>query len=173
MIIALEQKLPKTGEEVPVYVANKTLSKQGVTKEDLAIMSIGGTGLGIILLFGGKIATTALLISVMTVGSGAILWIKMPEKVADVPLIGSIIKKLPISKKKKEWILSQNWKEKAEDHELLIDILVSAGVFVLFGSTLTGLVAAGVTGLAVSAIFRVRKIVRRVSFQVRETVRSI
>ena len=167
-VLAMKEKMPQAGETIQVFVPDEELNKRGLTNEDAAILGVGSVGMTILLLFGGKIATTALLVSVMAVGSGAILWIKMPEKIEKIPLVGRFVKMLPISREKKKWILELDWKKKADDYELLIDILVSAGVVLIFGTTVTGLLAAGMTGLLVSSIFRIRKVARRVSFQVKE-----
>ncbi len=173
MIVAMDQRMPKTGETTKVFVPNGNLNKQGITSEDLAILAVGTVGMGVLLMFGGKIVTTALLVSVTTVGSGTILWIKMPDKVEDIPLVSTLIKKLPISAEKKLWILEQNWKHKADDYELLIDLLVSIGVVMIFGTTITGLLSAGMTGLMVSGIFRVRKVMRRMAHKVKSEVLSV
>ncbi len=172
MILAMEQIPTKTDKEIPVYVPNKELNKQGLTQEDLAILGVGGASMSILILFGGKIATTALLVSLVTTGSGAILWIKMPATIRKVPVLGKLIQMLPISDKHKESILNLNWKDKVDKYELLVDLLISAGVVVIFGTTVTGLLAAGMTGLMISSIFRVRKVVRRISFQMKEGVKE-
>jgi len=162
-ILHMKQLDASPGEKVAVFIPDDELNKSGISKEDVAILGIGGAGMAIIILAGGAVATTALLVSVMTVGSGAILWIKMPATLGTIPGIRTAIKMLPITQAKKDKLLAINWKEKADDYELIVDILVSAGVFLLYGGTLTALIAGGISGLFVSAILRIRSLANKLA----------
>jgi hypothetical protein len=132
-----------------------------ITSEDIALVGVGSAGICMIVLVGGAVAGNAVLVSLMTVGSGSILWIKAPKTLGEIPGVKHAIKAMPISAERKERLLAWNWKEALLKHELLFDVLVSAAVFGLFGATLTGLVAAGLTGLSISVMLRGRKIVKK------------
>jgi len=67
-LIVHMDELPIADTETPIRISHEELKKSGITSEDLAILAVGGTGLSLIVLAGGAIATTALLVSIMTVG---------------------------------------------------------------------------------------------------------
>lgn len=134
-----------------------------ITGEDVALIGVGSAGVVLVVLVGGAIAGNAVLLSLLSVGGGAILWIKLPKQVKDVPVLSHGIRVLPLSPALKERILTHDWKASVLKHELLLDIGVSLGVVALLGTTLTGLVAAGLTGLSVSVLLRLSHVAKRVS----------
>jgi hypothetical protein len=155
-IVIQADTMPTLDQEVQLKVDRK-----GLSDEDWAILGVGGVGIGVIILAGGKVATNALLLSVMSVGSAVILWIKMPPTLGSVGWIQKLVRKSRLKDSTKEKLLAFRWKDWLREHELLMDLLASCGVLFLFGTTLTGLLAAGLTALAISAILRLDKVVRR------------
>lgn len=139
------------------------LNESVVTSEDVALIGVGASGVVLIVLVGGVVAGNAVLISLLSVGSGSILWIKCPKTLGEIPVLKHGIKWLPVKGELKERLLAYDWKAGLLRHELLFDILVSAGVIALFGTTITGLVAAGLTGLSVSVLLRLSKVTKRMT----------
>lgn len=150
-IVVHTTTIPRPGSKVRVRLKD-------MSAEDRLVLAIAGTGATIILVAGGKIATTALLLSVMTLGSGMILWVKMPRDLGSIPALERVLKLLPISKERRSSILECDWKSIAEKHEVALDIIASIAVFLLYGATLTGLIAAGLTGIGCSIAFKIKHI---------------
>jgi len=90
---------------------------------------IGGGAVGCAILAGGTLVLSGVVLGTLAGGSALIIIDKLPKSLPylDIDL--------------KDWALR---------HQLLIDLIISAGVFLAFGSTATGLVGAGVCGLIVS-----------------------
>jgi hypothetical protein len=153
-IVVHTTTIPRPGSKVRVKLSS-------ISVEDRLVLAIAGTGATIVLVAGGKIATTALLLSVMTLGSGMILWVKMPNDLGSIPALERALKLLPISKEKRSDILECDWKSVAEKHEVALDIIASIAVFLLYGATLTGLIAAGLTGVGFSVAFKIKSILAK------------
>jgi len=130
-----------------------------VTGEDIALIGVGGASVCLVVLVGGVVAGNAMLISVLSMGGGTILWIKMPETLEKAPPLRWIVNRLPISAERKAAILSFKWKPALLKHELLTDIAVSLGAIAFFGLTLSGIVAAGFVGVSMSVLLRLRRVV--------------
>lgn len=135
--------------------------------EDLALIAVGGGTLTLAALLGGKMVGAACIVSLLTVGSAAILWIKTPSKIFDTAPGQLVTRYLPISQEKKQKLRNWDWKEAAERRELLIDAVASLAALAVFGTTITGLIAGGLTALGISVMFRVVKVSKRVMAQVK------
>jgi hypothetical protein len=129
-----------------------------ITGEDIAIIVVGSTGTMLLILVGGAVAGNAMLISLLTTGSSAILWMKLPGRLRDIPGMRHGLAILPLSEETRERLLASNWKEWLMDHEILMDILATGAIFAVFGTTLTGLMAAGLTDLTISVLMRCRRL---------------
>lgn len=147
----------------PEVLEAEQLTTESITGEDVALVSVGSAGVILIVLVGGAVAGNAVLISLLSVGSGSILWIKSPKTIGEIPVVSHVAKRLPISPERKKALLSHDWKASVLRHELLLDIAVSLGVVGLFGTTVTGLVAAGLTGLSVSVLLRLSSMAKKVA----------
>lgn len=139
------------------------LTKPVITGEDVALIGVGSSGVLLIVLVGGVVAGNAVLISLLSVGGGSILWIKAPKTLGEIPVLSHGIKWFPMKGELKQRLLAYDWKAGLLRHELLFDILVSAGVIAMFGTTVTGLVAAGLTGLSVSVLLRLSSVAKRLT----------
>lgn len=134
---------------------------EGITKEDISLgLAVGGT-FGLMLLVGGKIIGTALVLSVATIGGAIVLYIKMPEKMAQIRLTNWIISGLPMSENRRNRLLNWDWKQAMERHELAADVVISVGAVFVFGTTLSGLLSATITGLGLSSLLRLRQMYKR------------
>jgi hypothetical protein len=146
----------KRGEEDTI--ALKRHEPQGMDQEDWVITGVAGGTMAIMLIAGGKIVTTALMLSLLTTGGAIILWIKAPSLLNDIPGVGHVLRHVPfISDERRQLLLETNWKHKMEKHEFALDCAVSVGVVGIFGMTATGLIAAGMTGLGISTLFRLKR----------------
>jgi len=110
-------------------------------KPDRAIMIVGAGAVGCTLVFGGPLATTATIAALLACASGVILISKLPERLED---LGPWVPFWAASINPRAWILR---------HQILIDVAVSVGVFLMFPGV-TGVLAAGVTGILVSCTLR-------------------
>lgn len=124
---------------------------------DIALIGVGGVAFLGVALIGGAIAGNALLVSMLTVGSAVILWMKMPGQLKEMWGIRHLISLL-LSKNAAEKVGSWNWKQFALNHEILLDVTVSVGAFALFGTTVTGILTAAMVGLGISVMLRARKV---------------
>ena len=129
-----------------------------ITSEDLALIGVGSAGVCLVVLVGGVVAGNAMLISVLSLGGATILWIKLPATLEKAPALKWIVSKLPLSEKQKAAICSFEWKPAFLKHELLIDLIVSLGAFAFFGLTIAGMISAGLVGLSISVVLRLRKL---------------
>ena len=105
-------------------------------------MIVGAGAVGVTLLFGGPIATTATIASLLACASGVILFTKLPTTLGE---LGTWVPFWAANVNIKEWILR---------HQVLIDVGLSVAVFLMFPGV-TGILAAGVTGILVSCTLKV------------------
>jgi hypothetical protein len=136
---------------------------EGITNQDIALGAAVGSTFGFMLLVGGKIIGTALVLSIASIGGATILYIKLPSKAEESGVMASIVSKLPISRERRQRLLSWDWKKSMERHEIACDVAISVGAVFVFGTTLSGLLAAAVTGIGFSAMIRVVNICKRLN----------
>lgn len=146
-------------DTVPAPGSKIKVKLNSIKSEDRLVLAVAGVGATIIVLAGGKVASTALLLSVMTLGGAIILWIKMPNDLGSVPGLERVLKLLPMGEEKRNEILTCDWKKVAEKHQVAIDVIASLSVFLLYGGTIVGMIAAGLTGLGVSIVFKIKAMV--------------
>lgn len=140
-----------------------------LAKEDLALgIAVGGT-FGLMLLVGGKIIGTALVLSIATIGSATVLYIKLPSRMDEMFVTRTIIKNLPLPKEKRQQMLSWDWKKAMERHEIAADVIISVGAVFVFGTTLSGLLSATITGLGFSTMLRFANTFKRVRANMNHT----
>lgn len=140
---------------------------EGVNQQDLSLMLAGGGTFAIMLLVGGKIIGTAMLLSVASIGGASVLYIKVPGRMDELGPIAGVIKRLPITKAQKESALNWDWKKAIEKHEVAADIAISVGAVFVFGTSLTGLLSATITGLGMSLMFRIIRMYKRMKNKAR------
>lgn len=140
----------------PTEVVQAEVIEQ-VTGEDIAMICVGGAAVVGITIVGGAIATNAVLLAMLTIGSAVVLWLKMPAHMQNIWGVRHLLSWL-LPKAAAERALAFNWKNFAMRHELAIDVGVSVGAFFLYGATITGMVAAGLAGLGISVMLRLRKV---------------
>jgi hypothetical protein len=118
---------------------------------DAPIYIISGVAVGSVLVLGGALANTACLTALVTTGGCLVLLQKLPTRIADIPGVALIIPAAWGDFDLKRWLIK---------NQLLVDIGVSLAVFVAFGSSVTGILAAGLSGLLCSCAL---KILERIS----------
>lgn len=150
--------MPEVEAEVEVVEIERIDQPLKITGEDIGIIVVGSSGALLLVLVGGAIAGNAMIVSTLVAGSSAILWLKLPGEIRQIPGARYAIAILPLSEETKQRLLEGNWKEWLMDHEILMDIVATGAIFSLFGTTLTGLMAAGLTDLTISVMMRARRL---------------
>jgi hypothetical protein len=153
----------KEGEEIE-------LEASGLTGEDLALLGIAAGTTTMVVLVGGAIVGTAVILATLTVGSAAVIWVKIPPRIEQLSLLRAVIKKIPdaiLSPARKRAMLRWNWKQFVDNHEIAVDIGFSVAVTLMFGLSVTGLVAGSIAGFGVSILLRIRRIYKNLNPHIR------
>ena len=142
-------------------LAVKVERLEGITKEDITLgVAVGGT-FGLMLLVGGKIIGTALVLSIASIGSAVVLYVKMPGPMEEIRVANWVINRLPMTTERRKRLLNWDWKKAMERNEIAADVIISVGAVFVFGTTLSGLLSATITGLGISTMLRFMRMYKR------------
>lgn len=162
MVLDLKPSQYKILKNSPKGAEVRVDNMGGLTKEDITLgVAVGGT-FGLMILVGGNIIGTALVLSIATIGSATVLYIKLPGRMDEMSVTRAVIRNLPIPEENRQRMLGWDWKKAMERHEIAADVVISVGAVFVLGTTLSGLLSATITGLGFSSMLRFANALKRV-----------